>query len=67
MPSLILNRPEERILIDAYNAEIEVLMDYMPKQLTADEITGYRQENCSGYGYRTGQRQEHPWENSWEP
>ena len=30
-------------LIDAYNAEIEVLMDYMPKQLTADEITGYSQ------------------------
>ena len=25
-------------LIDAYNAEIEVLMDYMPKQLTAEEI-----------------------------
>ena len=25
-------------LIDAYNAEINVLMDYMPKQLTADEI-----------------------------
>ena len=25
-------------LIDAYNAEINVLMDYMPKQLTAEEI-----------------------------
>ena len=30
-------------LIDAYNAEIEVLTEYMPKQLTAEEITGYRE------------------------
>ena len=34
-------------LIDAYNAEIEVLMDYMPKQLTAEEIRGSRKENSS--------------------
>ena len=34
-------------LIDAYNAEIEVLMDYMPKQLTAEEITGSRRKNSS--------------------
>lgn len=34
-------------LIDAYNAEIEVLMDYMPKQLTAEEILDLSRKNSS--------------------
>ena len=34
-------------LIDAYNAEIEVLMDYMPKQLTAEEILDLVRKNSS--------------------
>ena len=44
-------------LIDAYNAEIEVLTEYMPKQLSADEIADIVKGDCSGYGCGTGQRQ----------
>ena len=45
-------------LIDAYNAEIEVLMDYMPKQLTAEEILDLVRKTAADTGNRTGRRQE---------
>ena len=41
-------------LIDAYNAEIEVLMDYMPKQLTADEIMDLVKETAADMGIEQG-------------
>ncbi|MEI3502591.1 MAG: GatB/YqeY domain-containing protein [Anaerovoracaceae bacterium] len=44
-------------LIDAYNAEINVLMDYMPKQLTADEIMDIVRQTAQEMGDRTGKRQ----------
>lgn len=41
-------------LLDSYNAEIEVLMDYMPKQLTADEIMGIVRETAAEMGVEQG-------------
>ena len=41
-------------LIDAYNAEINVLMDYMPKQLTADEIMDIVRQTAQGMGIEQG-------------
>ena len=41
-------------LIDAYNAEIEVLMDYMPKQLTADEIMDIVKQTAQELGVEQG-------------
>ena len=50
-------------LIDAYNAEINVLMDYMPKQLTADEIMDIVRQTAQEMGIAA----ELLWENSWVP
>ena len=41
-------------LLDAYNAEIEVLMEYMPKQLTADEIMNIVSETAAEMGVEQG-------------
>ena len=41
-------------LIDAYNAEINVLMDYMPKQLTADEIMDIVRQAAQEMGIEQG-------------
>ena len=41
-------------LIDAYNAEINVLMDYMPKQLTADEIMDIVRQTAQEMGIEQG-------------
>ena len=41
-------------LIDAYNAEIEVLMDYMPKQLTAEEILDLVGKTAADMGIEQG-------------
>lgn len=41
-------------LLDAYNAEIEVLMQYMPKQLTADEIMNIVSETAAEMGVEQG-------------
>ena len=41
-------------LLDSYNAEIEVLMDYMPKQLTADEIMGIVRGTAAEMGVEQG-------------
>ena len=41
-------------LIDAYNAEINVLMDYMPKQLTADEIMDIVRQIAQEMGIEQG-------------
>ena len=40
--------------IDAYNAEINVLMDYMPKQLTADEIMDIVRQTAQEMGIEQG-------------
>ena len=37
-------------LLDAYKAEIEVLMAYLPKQLTADEILEVVKETAAAMG-----------------
>ena len=41
-------------LIDAYNAEIEVLTEYMPKQLSADEIADIVEETAAAMGVEQG-------------
>lgn len=41
-------------LIDAYNAEINVLMDYMPKQLTAEEIMDLVGKTAADMGIEQG-------------
>ena len=41
-------------LLDAYNAEIEVLMQYMTKQLTADEIMNIVSETAAEMGVEQG-------------
>lgn len=41
-------------LIEAYNAEIEVLAEYMPKQLTADEIMEIIEETAADLGIGPG-------------
>ncbi|MBQ9015445.1 MAG: GatB/YqeY domain-containing protein [Firmicutes bacterium] len=41
-------------LVDAYNAEIQVLMDYMPKQLAADEIMDVIRETAAEAGIEAG-------------
>ena len=41
-------------LIDAYNAEINVLMDYMPKQLTAEEILDLVGKTAADMGIEQG-------------
>ena len=41
-------------LIDAYNAEINVLMDYMPKQLTAEEIMDLVGKTAADMGIEHG-------------
>ena len=41
-------------LIDAYNAEIKVLMDYMPEQLTEEEILETVRQTASDMGIDAG-------------
>jgi hypothetical protein len=41
-------------LVDAYNAEIEVLQDYMPKQLTPEEIADLVKETAAEAGIEAG-------------
>ena len=41
-------------LVEAYNAEIEVLSQYMPKQLTADEIADIVKETAADLGIEAG-------------
>lgn len=41
-------------LIDAYNAEIEVLTEYMPKQLTAEEIADVVVKTAEELGIEKG-------------
>ena len=41
-------------LVDAYNAEIQVLQDYMPKQLTAEEIADLVKQTASEVGIEAG-------------
>lgn len=41
-------------LIESYNAEIEVLMDYMPKQLSEDEITDIVSQTAADLGIEKG-------------
>ena len=41
-------------LVDAYNAEIEVLSQYMPKQLTADEVMALVKESAADAGIEQG-------------
>lgn len=41
-------------LIDAYNAEIEVLTEYMPKQLTAEEIADVVAKTAEEFGIEKG-------------
>lgn len=41
-------------LVDAYNAEIEVLAQYMPKQLTADEIADIVKATAADLGIEAG-------------
>ena len=41
-------------LVDAYNAEIQVLQEYMPKQLTADEIMNLIQQTAEEAGIEAG-------------
>ena len=41
-------------LLDAYNAEIEVLMDYMPEQLTEEKIDGIVGQTASEIGVEKG-------------
>lgn len=41
-------------LIESYNAEIQVLMDYMPKQLSEDEITDIVSQTAADLGIEKG-------------
>jgi len=41
-------------LVEAYNAEISVLTEYMPKQLTADEIADIVKETAADLGIEQG-------------
>ena len=41
-------------LVDAYNAEIQVLQEYMPKQLNADEIMDLIRETAAEAGIEAG-------------
>ncbi|MDO4745291.1 MAG: GatB/YqeY domain-containing protein, partial [Bacillota bacterium] len=41
-------------LVEAYNAEIEVLTEYLPKQLTADEIADIVKQTAADLGIETG-------------
>lgn len=41
-------------LLEAYNAEIEVLMEYMPKQLTAEEIADIVAETAAEMNIEQG-------------
>ena len=41
-------------LVEAYNAEIEVLSQYMPKQLTVDEIADIVKETAADLGIEAG-------------
>ncbi len=41
-------------LVEAYNAEIEVLSQYMPKQLTADEVADIVKETAADLGIEAG-------------
>ena len=41
-------------LVDAYNADIQVLQEYMPKQLTADEIMDLIQQTAEEAGIEAG-------------
>ena len=41
-------------LVEAYNAEIEVLSQYMPKQLTADEVADIVKETAADLGVEQG-------------
>lgn len=41
-------------LVEAYNAEIEVLTEYMPKQLTADEIADIVKSTAADLGIEAG-------------
>ena len=41
-------------LLDAYNTEIEVLSQYMPKQLTADEVMALVKESAADAGIEAG-------------
>lgn len=41
-------------LLESYNAEIEVLMEYMPKQLTAEEITNIVKQTGVDLGVEQG-------------
>ena len=41
-------------LVDAYNNEIQVLQEYMPKQLTADEIMDLIQQTAEEAGIEAG-------------
>ena len=41
-------------LVDAYNAEIQVLTDYMPKQLSAEEIMDVIKETAADAGIEAG-------------
>ena len=41
-------------LIEAYNAEIEVLTEYMPKQLTDEEIMDVIQKTAADLGIEKG-------------
>ena len=41
-------------LVEAYNAEIEVLSEYMPKQLTEDEIADIVKDTATDLGIEAG-------------
>ncbi len=41
-------------LVDAYNAEIEVLQEYMPKQLTEEEIMDLVKQTAADAGIEAG-------------
>ena len=41
-------------LLESYNAEIEVLMEYMPKQMTAEEITDIVKQIGADLGVEQG-------------
>ena len=41
-------------LVDAYNAEIQVLQEYMPKQLTPDEIMELVKQTAADAGIEAG-------------
>ncbi|MBQ6400886.1 MAG: GatB/YqeY domain-containing protein [Firmicutes bacterium] len=41
-------------LVDAYNAEIDVLQEYMPKQLSAEEIMDVVKETAAEAGVEAG-------------